>query len=506
MSTTIWKQASTDDGRVYFYNPSTRETTWSLPCDWKEVHDQHGRSYFYNVKSLKSTWTPPPSYVAALPPVTVSTHSTNSPSSTIKVDPVVRPARPLELSAVEAILATHKKSSEYENPSEGTKAFNKMLSDHGVGSTWSLRQVMRACARDERWSAVDRFTIKKQLVTKYQKQRTVEEEQHQYDIERHECQSFRDILDRLTQQGVLNQEFMTNFYTRTRAKDLAEQIIYNIFSVVDKTQFSHVPHTRLVQVVYDHCEKVLRLSRKDDYRNRKEKEDKMLSALKNNSAVRHNYSWKHCSDIVIRMAKQFKLSTESMINVWKRLVDDFVRAEINQRQRQFQAEIMESRRIRQQFRLFLDQCAKKGLIHLGMKFEDLCKHADVFNAKPFYEMSKAVYGSPAVDLFRDYLSRCEERAGLNTTRLHRLGVIESSWLTQGCGNFIAFKDNIKQSKSHFVSSLQPHEITFVFEYINRVALSEGQTEIVGESVKSYMLEEGEIDDEEPDAKKMRVVE
>lgn len=58
------------DGRIYYYNPKTGESTWTNPADadkpnsffWKKCKDQLGNIFYYNSRTKESSWTRPAEY------------------------------------------------------------------------------------------------------------------------------------------------------------------------------------------------------------------------------------------------------------------------------------------------------------------------------------------------------------------------------------------------------------------------------------------------------------
>lgn len=67
-----WTEHTSNDGRIYYYNEMTKESSWEKPeelktdlekklsgCPWKEYRDQSGKIYYHNIKTKESSWTIP---------------------------------------------------------------------------------------------------------------------------------------------------------------------------------------------------------------------------------------------------------------------------------------------------------------------------------------------------------------------------------------------------------------------------------------------------------------
>ncbi|XP_070565140.1 pre-mRNA-processing factor 40 homolog B-like isoform X2 [Ptychodera flava] len=68
----LWTEHKAPDGRTYFYNNTTKQSTWEKPdelkthaelllsqCPWKEYKSDAGKIYFHNVQTKESKWTIP---------------------------------------------------------------------------------------------------------------------------------------------------------------------------------------------------------------------------------------------------------------------------------------------------------------------------------------------------------------------------------------------------------------------------------------------------------------
>ncbi|XP_054826217.1 pre-mRNA-processing factor 40 homolog A isoform X2 [Eublepharis macularius] len=68
----VWSEHKSPDGRTYFYNTETKQSTWEKPddlktpaeqmlskCPWKEYKSDSGKPYYYNSQTKESRWAKP---------------------------------------------------------------------------------------------------------------------------------------------------------------------------------------------------------------------------------------------------------------------------------------------------------------------------------------------------------------------------------------------------------------------------------------------------------------
>jgi len=73
---TEWTEHKAPDGRPYYYNQNTKQSSWEKPealmtpaellhnqCPWKEYRSDTGKVYYHNVATKETCWEPPPEYV-----------------------------------------------------------------------------------------------------------------------------------------------------------------------------------------------------------------------------------------------------------------------------------------------------------------------------------------------------------------------------------------------------------------------------------------------------------
>lgn len=71
-----WSEHKSPDGRIYYHNNITKQSSWEKPeelktpaekalsaCPWKEYTSDSGKVYYYNTTSKESKWTAPQEYL-----------------------------------------------------------------------------------------------------------------------------------------------------------------------------------------------------------------------------------------------------------------------------------------------------------------------------------------------------------------------------------------------------------------------------------------------------------
>jgi len=174
----LWQEARAADGRTYYYNTATKETTWTKPAEvmtpvekalaaqpWKEYSTPEGRKYYYNTETKQTVWEMPAPYREALnsaqlppkpvqqPPAFVAGGSTALTSYSASRDT----GTPFESRARNdgiQLPVTKEVVPDYSSFEEAEAAFMKLLRRSNVQAEWTWEQTMKATIRDPQYRAL----------------------------------------------------------------------------------------------------------------------------------------------------------------------------------------------------------------------------------------------------------------------------------------------------------------------------------------------------------------
>jgi pre-mRNA-processing factor 40 len=183
-----WQEARAPDGRTYFYNSATRETTWQKPKElmtpveqalanqpWKEYTAPDGRKYYSNTQTKETVWDMPGEYKAALDAMAPAARSLpQAPSFVAGGSTALSSYNPDMANAYEsrksdlALPAINKEViPDYSSFQEAEAAFLKLLKRSNVHPDWSWEQAMRATIKDPQYRALKDPKDRKAAFEKY---------------------------------------------------------------------------------------------------------------------------------------------------------------------------------------------------------------------------------------------------------------------------------------------------------------------------------------------------
>ncbi|XP_066990586.1 pre-mRNA-processing factor 40 homolog A-like isoform X1 [Macrobrachium rosenbergii] len=204
----VWTEHKAPDGRIYFYNTVTRQSSWEKPdelktpaelllsqCPWKEYKSESGKTYYHNVNTKESRWTVPKELEELKAKIAAEENASKANSSSPKeTKEKKKPPSALDqamaatLAAIQvptAVKAEEVKSSSepkqliFKDKKEALEAFKDFLKDKRVPSDATWDKAVRMIQNDARYEAFNKLTEKKQAFNAYKVQRAKEEKEEQ---------------------------------------------------------------------------------------------------------------------------------------------------------------------------------------------------------------------------------------------------------------------------------------------------------------------------------------
>lgn len=164
-----WQQVQDDQGRVYFYNDETEETSWENPelllsLLWKTYTTDDGKEYYYNESTGETTWDKP-SELEETQTTNGTAETEKEPSSSHEATegPSLQSEEEQKLALMPAAKSVLSDQLVQQPIQKAHDDFISMLQSGEVDSTWSFDRVIREfVSRPEYWSvksAIDRRNI-----------------------------------------------------------------------------------------------------------------------------------------------------------------------------------------------------------------------------------------------------------------------------------------------------------------------------------------------------------
>ncbi|KAI8083171.1 uncharacterized protein BX664DRAFT_339957 [Halteromyces radiatus] len=228
-SESLWKETKTPEGRIYWYNTSTRQTTWKKPevlwteeeiainqCPWKEYTTPEGKKYYSHKETKQTTWQIPEAYQELLSTLKRIKETTIKPSSSGSPSTIVSPMSPVTasppvnqtstyynkptISATSAsLLLSQPPDIKVDSPEKAMEQFHLLLKSKGVRPDWSWEETMRAIITDPRYRVFKTISERKSAFQLYINQEAQREREEKENQEKKERNDFYAMLERIPQ-------------------------------------------------------------------------------------------------------------------------------------------------------------------------------------------------------------------------------------------------------------------------------------------------------------------
>ncbi|EXJ82153.1 hypothetical protein A1O1_08222 [Capronia coronata CBS 617.96] len=421
-----WQEARAADGRVYYYNTITKETTWSKPAElmtplekalaaqpWKEYTTPDGRKYYSNSETKQTVWDMPSEYRDALnsvqlppkpvqqPPAFVAggvtTLSTiSSPRDRDNHTPFESKSRTDFGSTSGISLPPLNKEvvPDYSSFEEAEAAFMKLLRRSNVQPDWTWEQAMRATIRDPQYRAL-----------KDPKDRKAAFEKYAVEVRQQEREKAKERLAKLRADfgNMLRTHPEIKYYSRWKTiRPIIEgETVFR--STDNEDERKQLFEEYIVELKKQHIEQeaAARRSALDDL-------VAILKALDLEPYTR----WSQAQEIIqtnerFQSDDKFKLLSKSdILTAFENHIKSLERTFNDARQQQKANKMRRERRNRDRFLEFLQELRAQGKIKAGTKWMAILPEIE---EDPRYVAMLGQSGSTPLDLFWDMVEE-EERA------------------------------------------------------------------------------------------------
>ncbi|AOW03501.1 hypothetical protein B0I75DRAFT_138518 [Yarrowia lipolytica] len=162
-----WQEHKAEDGRTYYFDPETQNSTWDKPeelftereialkrTNWKEYTAEGGRKYWFNTESKESVWVFPADAEAILQGEAAADESIPKEPREVR-EQRGREKREEHLPSLSSIAPDNVQQQFKGGSSEEIEAsYKQLMADKEVDSSWTVQKLMKECLEDPRYWAV----------------------------------------------------------------------------------------------------------------------------------------------------------------------------------------------------------------------------------------------------------------------------------------------------------------------------------------------------------------
>uniref|UniRef100_A0A803TNE1 Pre-mRNA-processing factor 40 homolog A n=1 Tax=Anolis carolinensis TaxID=28377 RepID=A0A803TNE1_ANOCA len=396
-----WSEHRAPDGRVYYYNSETKQSSWEKPdelkskaelllsrCPWREYRSETGKPYYYNTQTKESRWTRP----RELDDIEGERLQLLASGSVSGVEwPLLSPG----ISIITCDPAFCFPSIDQG----GRRGFRVSFCGgrslrEGVPASASWEQAMKLINSDPRFSALPKLSEKKQAFNAYKAQRDKEEKEET----RLRAKEAKEELQRF-----LEQHNKMNSTTRYRK---AEQMFgeLEVWAVVPE---------RDRKEIYDDVLFFLAKKEKEHAKQlRKRNIQALKSILDSMSRVSFQTTWSEAQQYLMdnpSFAEDEDLQNmdkEDALICFEEHIRTLEREEEEERERGRLRERRQQRKNREAFQAFLDELHENGRLHSMSTWMEL--YPSLSTDRRFANMLGQP-GSTPLDLFKFYVEDLKAR-------------------------------------------------------------------------------------------------
>uniref|UniRef100_A0A8C2UDY6 Pre-mRNA-processing factor 40 homolog A n=1 Tax=Coturnix japonica TaxID=93934 RepID=A0A8C2UDY6_COTJA len=406
-----WTEHKSPDGRTYYYNTETKQSTWEKPddlktpaeqllskCPWKEYKSDSGKPYYYNSQTKESRWAKP----KELEDLEGNVGNKDEQRGWWGFASCVR-AKICEALAVHSRITSKKEGDDaqpvkktytWNTKEEAKQAFKELLKEKRVPSNASWEQAMKMIINDPRYSALAKLSEKKQAFNAYKVQTEKEEKEEARSKYKEAKESFQRFLE--------NHEKMTSTTRYKKAEQMfGEMEVWNAISERDRLE------------IYEDVLFFLSKKEKEQAKQlRKRNWEALKNILDNMANVTYCTTWSEAQQYLMdnpTFAEDEELQNmdkEDALICFEEHIRALEKEEEEEKQKSLLRERRRQRKNRESFQIFLDELHEHGQLHSMSSWMEL--YPTISSDIRFTNMLGQP-GSTALDLFKFYVEDLKAR-------------------------------------------------------------------------------------------------
>ncbi|KAJ3236316.1 hypothetical protein HDU81_010905 [Chytriomyces hyalinus] len=392
-----WISHTKPDGKVYYYNKVTHQSTWDKPDElktpleralaaspWKEYKTEDGRKYYSNSATKETVWKVPAEYQAI-----IDSHEIVVPLPQMDTIPHVP----------STAAAAHVQMN-FETKEEAEVAFKEMLEAAGVGIDWTWEQTMRHVINKPMYRSLKTLAERKAAFQEF-----VDDKRRKIKKAEEEKLAF----ERDTLFGLLGQ----------MGADLNTHLRYKKFSetFADDEAFLSIDANRRVALFEEFMIEFRKKEAEEKRALRRENIERFKHILKTTPSITCTTTWNEAQHLWASHP-DFLPPSPNSVNPLHSMEAIDILVTFEDHMKQLEAAFMENlekqkaaerrveRKNRDAFRTLLDRLVADGVIHMNAKWKDVV---------PFLQGEKALEdmlgqgGSSPLELFWDVIVALEDK-------------------------------------------------------------------------------------------------
>lgn len=444
----VWTEHKAPDGRKYYYNSATKQSSWEKPAElmsepdtpWKEYTSPDGRKYYYNKVTKESKWQMPeelkrikdgqPARAAAAKPAVqvvtlpeangaagaqeapaaaaaaaTPTRATGTPPATAAAttaapaaaapataspfrQPAINVTPAATITPVAADADAHK--FQYATKAEAKDAFKELLADKNVASDWTWEQAMRVIITDPRYGALNTVGEKKACFTDYLATRKQEEQDEERRRAKQVKQDFVSMLDESDsiKVGVTLRKAQAALEDDPRWKAVSERVREDLFNDYMKERETREREARRAE---------------------KKRRAAAFRELLERSNIKVTSQWRKVSSRLVGEDEYEALDKLERLEVFQEYLKELEKREKEEAEKAKEEERRAERRNRDAFKALLRKHWSEGLFTAKTRWKEYAPNVE--KAESYVAVCKNKSGSRPKELFEDLIEQVEADYG-----------------------------------------------------------------------------------------------